>query len=107
MSTAALAFTIEPAGTEWAYPVLAEDYQDKRPVWREVSQTFLDQALDAMPPIYGPGGSFMVGEAYTHGPDGTVYAGFVEMRGRCFARYTTRKTFGPEISELAKALGRS
>ena len=41
------------------------------PVWAEITEAAYWEALEALPPIYFPGG-FAVSEAMTDGPTGTV-----------------------------------
>jgi hypothetical protein len=100
-------FRIEPAGMDWAYPILKQDYLSDAKIWREVTQDFFHQALNVMPPIY-VGAGFMVGEAYTH-DDKTgkaIFAGFIQVGNRHFARYATKQAFHEELRQVLSLLGK-
>ena len=93
---------ILPASVEWAYPEIEADYP--RNVWREVSASFIDQALNVLPPIYS-GGGFLVLEPWNHTREGRpIYAGFVQLGARYFARMSTVQDFSQAVEYLRRAI---
>ncbi len=98
---------IAPASVEWAYPDMATDYNAGADTWREVSEGFTEENLNVLPPIYCDGG-FMVSEPYTHDCRGReVYAGFVQVGERYFARYSSRRDFPELVRRLHLSLGKA
>lgn len=91
---------IEPASVEWAYPEMDTDYRAGRNVWREVTEDFLDQALNVLPPMDWNGQAFLVMEPLTHIDGDAIHAGFVTINGRCFARNVPRRQFRALLAEL-------
>lgn len=54
----------------------------------EVTEEEYDDMLGCVPPVYLRGvDGFLVGEALTRGPLGTVYANYFQRGGQFFARY--------------------
>jgi hypothetical protein len=95
---------IVAALAEWAYPQMQAIYDAQTPEWVEVSSDFYWEAMECVPPIYVQGG-FMVGEALRHEADcRAVYAAFVEIGMRHFARYTTRVRYTEDRRQLILAL---
>jgi len=89
---------------EWAYPEMEADFRELALAWREVSEQFYTQAREVLPPIYVPCG-FMVSEPHTHLSTGeAVYAGFVTVRGRYFARYASIRAFSKDAQDLRHSL---
>lgn len=95
--------TIEAATKDWAYDQMAAAFRTPG-VWVEVSGAFYNQAFEVMPPIYRARG-FLVSEPYTHtAEDRAVYAGFVMINRRHFARYSTVREFPAAVQALEAAL---
>ena len=91
---------IEPAANAWAYPEIEADYKACRNVWREVSQSFYDENLGVLPPVYVEGG-FMVGEPLRHTANGGVVAAlFATVQGRYFARVAEEHGAGQDVKNL-------
>ena len=83
--------TIQPAGMEWAYPAIEQDWHEGRDTWREVSEEFYGEALEVLPPVYVSGG-FMVGEPHSHNAAGDeIRALFAEVGGKFYARMCARR----------------
>ena len=70
----------------WPLPAITE--ASKHPnTWVEISEAHTDDLLNAVPPIYIPGG-FMVGEPADHDADGCpIYCAVIGLNGRNFARH--------------------
>lgn len=98
-------WTVEPVNG-WPFGALEEDWHARRSAWREVTEKDWWYALECLPPIYLAGG-FMLGEPYSHTVDDEgVYAAYVQVGERCFARYTTRSRFPGERRGLLATLER-
>jgi hypothetical protein len=68
------------------YRAIADEAADPSIGPAEVSEEEYFEMLGCVPPIYVPGG-FLVGEALTGHPLGTVYANYAERHGRFVAKY--------------------
>lgn len=100
--------TIERAAEEWSYPEMEKDLEERRPIWREVSADFYDQALNVLPPMDWTAAGFLVMEPQTHDRRGAVHAMFSRVtqggRARFFARYVHRRDMIAARVELGDAL---
>lgn len=99
---------ILPASKEWAYDDIENDFKTNTIiVWREVSQSFYDQALEVLPPIYARGG-FMVSEPWSHTRDNRpLYAGFARVGTRHFATISTVPDFPAKYDYLLRVLSKA
>ena len=95
---------IIPAEKPWAYDEMKADLRAGLNQWREVTAEFAEQALNVLPPIYGVRGGFLVSEPFTHTDRGAIYAGFIALDGRHFARYSSARDFAGKCDELRTAL---
>lgn len=95
---------ILPATVPWAHPDMATDYNTGADVWREVSESFHDEMLNCLPPIYLAGG-WAVSEPHNHDRHGrAVFCCFVHTGGRYFARLSSRHDFPQHRAALMRAV---
>jgi len=81
---------------KWPYPDPIDTlYEKGDPAWTEVSERIYDDQMGCVPPIRMRGNAFMVGECARHDRNGAIYAAFVELSGRYFARLAPLYTFDP------------
>ena len=87
----------------WPFPAITE--ARKTPgAWVEISEAHADQLLEAVPPIYIPGG-FMVSEPASHDHDDMpILCAVVKYTGRYYAREMRRDLGGSAIVLVRAAL---
>lgn len=73
-------------------------------IWREVTLSDFEYARDVLPPAFMGRNAFLMGEPYTHECGIPVYAGFVEVSGRYFARNVREDLFEKARVELCNFL---
>jgi len=67
---------------------------NRHPELIETTEDLFFNMLGAVPPMIHKRGAFLAGEANHHNDNNeAVYAGFIEIEGRFFARYATVKEF--------------
>lgn len=67
--------------------------RDNRDSWHETTEAMMDEQLGFCPPTFQSGYGFLVGEPWTHEGGEAVYAAFVELDNRKFAKYMTMRQF--------------
>lgn len=88
----------------WPFESMDEDFRQRRDTWREVTEEHYYYALEVLPPMDWTRGSFLIREAHSHEPDGVgVYAAFVRIGNRYFARNVRRDQFRQRLAELVVA----
>lgn len=96
-----MTFKIHRGGPEWAYPTMEEAWRRHRGDWVAVTNGFYQQALEVLPPMDWRGSRFLVPEPWCFDEAGhDVYAGFVQIGSRTFAKYTTRAGFAQAVAAL-------
>lgn len=83
---------------------IRKDFQEGKPIWREVSERMFWEALGAVPPVDQCGGRFMMGEAYDIKDKEYVYYGFVYFKDKYFSRIMKRSEFELETRRLKDIL---
>lgn len=92
---------VERAGRMAAWP---HEYTSAPDVWAEIDLAAMEAVLNALPPIYFPGG-FACSEPGTFTAEGSTYLLVATWRrvqgpGRYFARHSTRKAAPGDIQRL-------
>ena len=73
--------------------------------WLEVTEEDRMNALEALPPVYFPGG-FCMGEPAAHDErDMPIFTAYVKVRGRCFCRDLAIDKAEAAARELRDSLG--
>ena len=77
--------------------------------WILTTETMFYERLCMLPPAAQSGAGFLVGEANRHNAEGlAVYAAFVEVDGKHYARYLTHNEFKTvTVAGLREALART
>lgn len=72
-------------------------------IWREITEKDYYYALEVLPPAFVGRNAFLMSEPYTHECGIPVYAGFVEIKGRYYARNVREDLFKGKVEELLHA----
>lgn len=98
------AVNVAPTESKWFFDDLNADWKEVREQWREITGEDYQYALYVLPPIAWKDNRFFMGEPFGHTDNDVIYAAFVYVDGKYFARVIESQRFHAEALKLENAV---